>query len=121
MGQQNIIIPSVPDFSEDKICAQSPPATIFSYDDGSDYFTSNPGSPLFADPEALETANSQKWERDSKGWSRFLTMPLRARRRADGAGSGGGAGRNGVLSKSQRKRTWYNYCIFGGISGLSIL
>ena len=23
--------------------------------------------------------------------------------------------------RNRRKRTWYNYCIFGGISGLTIL
>ena len=54
-------------------------------------------------------------------------MAVRARRRID-LGEYSGEATEGLLGDSQassvrpkRKRTWYNYCIFGGISGLCIL
>jgi len=75
------------------------------------------------DDSHLEDAMSRRPRR--KSW--WDTMAVRARRRID-LGEYSGEATEGLLGDSQassvrpkRKRTWYNYCIFGGISGLCIL
>jgi hypothetical protein len=105
------------------------------YDDAmSDYSSSGESQrkPIhtFETSAALEDALPRRKSKRRSWWS---SMVIRARRKnemddnKDGQ-SEGLLAPEGLLAESylrritiSRRRTWYNYCIFGGISGLSVM
>ena len=86
-------------------------------------------------PEDLEDGLATRSSK-GKGWSRLWKMNMRGRRRKQSQVKpddthefieGFGNDHHGILASICRRSTkkkrawWYNYCIFGGISGLSVM
>jgi hypothetical protein len=80
------------------------------------------------DDSDLEDGPSRSFSsRRSRSSSWWHTMVLRARRKISLDDLKNGLDQAllqdsfSASRRARRKRTWYNYCIFGGISGLTIL
>lgn len=74
--------------------------------------------------DGLESASRHR-PRSRRNW--WQNMVVRARRKISMEDLKNGLdqallqGEMGMSRSKRRKRTWYNYCIFGGIGGLTIL